>query len=53
MREGVTCMDYSELQRYFTGKSAFVMTSLTYIDYEDIQEPVKAIYKGHKRVSFN
>ena len=44
---GESCMSSTELENYFNGeRSVRLMYSHTFIDYEDIETPVKSVFKG-------
>ena len=47
MPPGNLCMDKDELSSYFDGsKTLKVFYSRTFVDYNDIENPIKSIYRG-------
>ena len=44
---GESCMSASELENYFNGsRKVRLIYSKTFIDYNDIENPVKSVFKG-------
>ena len=47
-------MEQDELARYFDGtKSMNIVYSKTFIDYDDIETPIQAVYKGSQIIALS